>query len=89
MPIFLNNIPSGANCLFSGTVTIYYNTKSFTLTNGKVLVNDMSLSFFDTNNNQIGVIYNSSDIKSNTNINISVQASLPGITSMNITPPFE
>lgn len=83
---FLNDIPSGANCLFSGTVTIYYNTKSFTLTNGKVLVNDTSLSFFDTNNNQIGIIYNSSDIKSNTNINISVQASLPGITSMNITP---
>ena len=88
---FANNIPNDTPCKFTGVVTISYKsistkpTNTFSLTDGRVSANSNSLSFFNTNNEFVGNIDINSLIKENTSINITIDGSLPGITTMNIT----
>ena len=94
-----SNIPVGNARTFTGTLTIKYainsrdaNTeyinewRTFTATNGKILIESNSLTLFDVNNSLIGSIESTNCIKKGTSLIATVDSSLPGIKTMNILP---
>lgn len=79
-------LPTDTPCNFLGNVSVNYDSISFSLVNGKISVSASSLTFFDTENNVAGSMDTNSRLKAGTAIDITVESSIPGITTMNISP---
>ncbi|NCD05798.1 MAG: hypothetical protein EOL97_06720 [Spirochaetia bacterium] len=81
-------IPNNTACNFTGSYTIdkIGTSNDFSGENGKVIVGNSSVSFFNTNNVLVGAFTDYDILQDGTSIVLAVDAILAGITTMHITP---